>query len=143
MDYLEKHNLITPYQFGCRKNRSTNEAATILVDNIREMVDKGPLVGAVFIDLSKAFDRLSHDMLLEKLSSYGIQNGELSWITDYLFCRKQFVQIDGCCSDSNQVFAGVPQGSILAPLLFTLYFNDVIDQLCRCKILMYADDTVL
>ena len=143
MDYLEKHNLITPYQFGYRKNQSTNDAATILVDDIREMVDNGQLVGAVFIDLSKAFDTLSHDMMLEKLSSYGIQNGELLWFTDYLFCRQQFVQIDGCCSDSNQVFAGVPQGSILGPLLFILYFNDVLDQLCQCKILMYADDTVL
>ena len=71
------------------------------------------------------------------------RNGELLWFTDYLFCRQQFVQIDGCCSDSNQVFAGVPQGSILGPLLFILYFNDVVDQLCLCKILMYADDTVL
>ena len=69
MDYLEKHNLITPYQFGYGKNRSTNDTATILVDGIREMVDNGQLVGAVFIDLNKAFDTLSHDMMLEKLSS--------------------------------------------------------------------------
>ena len=143
MDYLEKHNLISSHQFGYRKNRSTNNAAKILVDDIREMVDKRQLVGAVFIDFSKAFDTLSHVMLLEKLSSYGIKDGELLWFTDYLFCRQQFVQIDGCCTVPNQVFAGVPQGSILGPLLFILYFNDVVDQLCQCKILMYADDTVL
>lgn len=87
--------------------------------------------GAVFIYLNKTFDTLSHDMMLEKLT-YRIQNGELLWFTDYLFCRQQFVQINGYCC-----------WSILGPLLFILYFNDVVDQLCQCKILMYADDNVL
>ena len=143
MEYLEQHNLISNYQFGYRKNRSTNAAATILVDDIREMVDKGNMVGAVFIDLSKAFDTLSHSILIEKLSAYGVRNGELLWFTEYLFSRQQFVQVDGYSSDSTYVLTGVPQGSILGPLLFILYFNDVVDQLCQCKILMYADDTVL
>lgn len=141
--YLENHKLITIYQFGYRKSRSTNIAATILVDEIREMVDKGLMVGTVFIDLSKAFDTLSHNVLLSKLSSYGIRNNELLWFTDYLFSRQQYVQVNNHTSNLTHVLTGVPQGSILGPLLFNLYFNDVVDQLCECRILMYADDTVL
>ena len=143
VDYLEEYNLITKYQFGYRKKRSTNAAATILVDDIRGNVDKGHMVGAVFIDLSKAFDTLSHSMLIEKLSAYGVRNSELLWFTDYLFGRQQFVQVDGCSSESTYMMTGVPQGSILGPLLFMIYFNDVVDQVCQCEILMYADDTVL
>ena len=143
MEYLEQHILISNYQFGYRKNRSTNAAATILVDDIREIIDKGNMVGAVFIDLSKAFDTLSHSILIEKLSAYGVRNGELIWFTDYLFSRQQFVQVDGYSSDSTYVLTGVLQGSTLGPLLFILYFNDVVDQLCQFKIMMYADDTVL
>ena len=143
MEYLEQHNHISNYQFGYRKNRSTNAAATILVDDIREMVDKGNMVGAVFIDLSKAFDTLIHSILIEKLSAYSVRNGKLLWFTDYLFSRQQFVQVDGYSSDSTYVLTGVSQGSILGPLLFILYFNGVVDQLCQCKILVHADDTVL
>ena len=96
-----------------------------------------------FIDLSKAFDTISHSVLLEKLSQYGIQDNELNWYTDYLFLRKQNVQFKGVLSEPNPVFTGVPQGSILGPLLFLIHFNDVHKSLSYSKIITYADDTVI
>ena len=93
--------------------------------------------------MSKAFDTISHSVLLEKLSRYGIQDNELNWFTDYLFLRKQIVQFKGVLSELNPVFTGVPQGSILGPLLFLIHFNDVRKSLSYSKIITYADDTVI
>ena len=97
----------------------------------------------VFIDLSKAFDTVSHSCLLNKLPSYGIVNKELQWFTDYLFSRTQSVQFKGALSDANPIFTGVPQGSILGPLLFSIHFNDVHTPLQSTSIITYADDTVI
>ena len=96
-----------------------------------------------FIDLSKAFDTVSHSCLLNKLPSYGINNKELHSFTDYLFSRTQSVRFKGVLSDANPIFSGVPQGSILGPLLFTIHFNDVHTPLQLTLIITYADDTVI
>ena len=93
MDFLEEERLLSDCQFGYRSGRSTNLAATLFVDNVRNDVDKGKLVGAVFIDLRKAFDTLSHDVLLTKLKVYGVNGRELAWFTYYLFRRQQYVQL--------------------------------------------------
>ena len=87
LDHLEKYHLLTNCQYGYRKNRSTEFASTLLLDDIRKSVDRGELVGAVFIDLSKAFDNIGHEILLSKLPSYGIRNTELTRFTDYLFSK--------------------------------------------------------
>ena len=115
----------------------------VIIDDIRKEVDKGNLVGAVFIDLSKAFDTLSHAVLLKKLEAYGIQGNELHWFTDYLFCRQQYVNLGASRSSNEPVFCGVPQGSILGPLLFLVFYNDMADQLVNARVLKYADDTVV
>ena len=141
-EYLETNKLLTNCQFGYRYKRSTECAATLFVDNIRREVDKGNLVGAVFMDLSKAFDTVGHATLIEKLRRYGINESELSWFTDYLFNRSQVVEIDQSQSDPYPLLSGVPQGSILGPLLFLIYFNDLLDCLTEAKI-MCADDTVV
>ncbi len=94
-------------------------------------MDKGLLTRAVFIDLSKAFDTVSHSNLLNKLTSFGIRSYELEWFTNYLFNRAQYVSFDGSISEKFQVTSGVPQGSILGTLLFIYH------------IIKYADDTVL
>ncbi|KAL9960121.1 hypothetical protein ACROYT_G033530 [Oculina patagonica] len=141
--HLERNGLISEHQFGLRSNRSTELAVTLFTDLIRKEAGGGKATGAVFIDLTKAFDTISHSVLLEKLSCYGIQDNELNWFTDYLFLRKQLVQFKGVLSEPNPVFTGVPQGSILGPLLFLIYFNDVHQPLRYSKIITYADDTVI
>jgi hypothetical protein len=141
--YLEKNNLLTNIQFGYRASRSTELATTLLLDSIRKEMDAGKLVGTLYIDLSKAFDTVGHAVLLSKLPSYGIEGIELCWITDYLFNRKQHVFYEGVLSECQSVTCGVPQGSVLGPLLFLLYFNDFSKCLKRSKTLMFADDTVV
>ena len=101
------------------------------------------LTGAIFIDMAKAFDTISHNSIINKLPSYGIIDNEKEWITDYLFNRWLKVSYESLVSSSQPVFCGVPQGSILGPLLFLLHFNDAPKQLKHCKIIMYADDTVI
>ena len=143
MAHLERHNLLFEYQFGFRPNRSTELAVTYFTDFIRKEADSSKATGAVFIDLTKAFDTISHSIMLSKLSHYGASDMELQWLTDYLFLRKQIVHFNGVFSEPNPINAGVPQGSILGPLLFLIFFNDVHSPLRHCKILTYAIDTVI
>ena len=143
MKLLEFNGFLSEHQFGFRPNRSTELAVTLFTDLIRKEADGGKATGAIFIDLSKAFDTISHSVLLEKLSRYGIQDNELNWFTDYLFLRNQIVQFKGVLSEPNPVFTGVPQGSILGPLLFLIHFNDVHKSLRYSKIITYADDSVI
>jgi len=142
-NYLEKNKLLTKYQFGYRANRSTELAATLFLDEVRREIDNGKLVGAVFMDLSRAFDTLGHSTLLSKLKTYGINGSEIKWFSDYLFGRKQCIQLGTELSPVYPVFTGVPQGSLLGPLLFIIYFNDFADCLTYSKVVMYADDTVV
>ena len=141
--YLESNNLLNDCQFGYRKKRSTKLATTLFCDMIRKYVDQGYMVGGLFLDLSKAFDTIGHSVLLEKLMLYGICGPELSWFTDYLFNRSQHVELNNVISETRNITSGVPQGSILGPLLFITFFNDLKDNLNHCKIIQYADDTVI
>ena len=143
MSYLEENNLLFCRQFGYRKKRSTELAASILLDDIRKEVDQGQLVGVIYLDLSKAFDTIAHSILLEKLTAYGINDCELAWLTSYLFHRSQQVVLDNIRSESQQVNCGVPQGSILGPLFFLIFFNDFPDALLRARVIQFADDTVI
>ena len=119
MAHLERHSLLFEYQFCFRSNRSTELAITYFTDLIRKEADNGKATGAVFNDLSKAFDTISHSVLLSKLSRYGVYDMELQWFTDYLFLRKQIVPFNGVLSKPNSINTGVPQGSILGSLLFS------------------------
>ena len=105
--YLEKNFLLCNEQFGYRSNRSTKLASTLLCDNIRKSLDKGELVGAVFIDLTKAFDTVGHGVLLNKLYEYGIEGIEHDWMKSYLFNRQQFVFLDGVASENQSLLSGV------------------------------------
>ena len=106
-------------------------------------MDSGKLTGAVFVDLTKAFDTVGHSILLSKLPSFGITGNELEWFTNYLFGRRQQVIVNKVLSDTQFVLCGVPQGSILGPVLFLLYYNDLPSILTKAEILMFADDTVM
>ena len=142
-DFLERNRLLTDSQFGYRQNRSTKLASTFVFDDIRKFIDGGQLVGVVYIDLTKAFDTVGHGTLLHKLQEYGVEGRELEWFTNYLFNRNQAVYVDNAISTKQQLSNGVPQGSILGPLLFTILFNDFPDCLAHSKVIMYADDTVV
>ena len=143
INHLEMHNFLSPKQFGFRKQRNTEFANVLFTDAIRSAMDRGELTGALFVDLSKAFDTVSHAALLDKLPAFGVTSNELNWFTDYLFNRSMFVSHNDSISQKMAVTCGVPQGSILGPLLFLLHFNEVPDLLSHCHVLMYADDTVL
>ena len=142
-EYLKEHNILSPYQCGFRKAHSTEFAALSLADTIRRNIEQGQLTGALFIDFRKAFDSIDHSVLLNKLSALGIVDHELVWFEDYLHNRNQIVGHQGVYSEAEYLTSGVPQGSILGPLLFVLYVNDLPSVVRNCKILMYADDTVL
>ena len=141
--YLEENNLLSKNQFGFRTNSSTQHAVTKFSDSIRQNMDKGLMTGTIFIDLRKAFDTVDHARLLSKLTIYGIRNEKLMWFEDYLFNRTQFVEFESAVSSIHPISCGVPQGSILGPLLFTLLINDIDIHLKWCEIIMYADDIVI
>ena len=117
---------------------STELAAALLLEDIRKNEDRGQIVGAVCVDLSKAFDTIAHSKLVTKLPSYGIDGKEFTWFEDYLFNRSAQVRYN----DIYYLKSGVPQGSILGPLLFVLFFNDITDVI-ETNIVKYADDTVI
>ena len=104
--------------------------------------DKGLVTGSVFIDLAKAFDTVDHDILLSKLKYYGVCDESLPWFKNHFAGRKQFVHIDSQSSEELAIASGVPQGSILGPLLFIVYINDLPRCVKHCSVNMYADDTV-
>ena len=106
-------------------------------------LDQGMCTGIVFVDLKKAFDTVDHDILLEKLSHYGIKNTELKWFSSYLGNRRQCCRVNGITSNFENITCGVPQGSCLGHLLFLLYINDLPFALKCSKVIMYADDTSL
>jgi len=143
MNFLEENKLLNKNQFGFRPSRNTEHAATLFSDTIRKNMNEGKLTGAIFIDLRKAFDTLNHSQIVSNLRSFGVNGIENELFTDYLFNRKQTVCFNKLFSRYESVTCGVPQGSILGPLLFLISFNDVAESLLHCEITMYADDTVI
>ena len=126
-NFLDINNLIYSLQFGFRQKYSTTHALINLTESIRQTLDEGSFDCGIFVDLQKAFDSVDHKILLHKLEFYGIRGVCNDWIKSYLSDRKQFVSINGYDSDLMPVIYGVPQGSILGPLLFLIYFNDPSD----------------
>ena len=126
-----------------REGHSTELAALELVDRITIDMDKMKTPISIFLDLSKAFDTLNHDILLHKLKYYGIDGVAHQLMRSYLTDRKQFVEIDNTNSDTLILTTGVPQGSILGPLLFLIYMNDISKASELFKFILYADDTNL
>ena len=142
--YLKDQNILYDKQFGFRTGHSTEHAIAQLVDQIYEAFEKNEYTLGVFIDLSKAFDTVDHSILLKKLELYGITDRNYAWIKSYLSNRLQYIQIDeNSRTEFCVVKCGVPQGSILGPLLFLLYVNDLKNASSVLDPIMFADDTNL
>ena len=139
--HLNDNDLLCNAQSGFRKKFSTQTSLHRLTEYIYKSLDNGKIVGMVALDLQKAFDTVDHCILLEKLNHYGIKDKSHKWFSSYLKNRKQFACINSTKSDSNYINTGVPQGSILGPLLFILYINDLPGCFNHCEVNMYADDT--
>ena len=142
-EYFSSNNLFYKSQYGFRKKHSTEMAALELIDKIKLDLDKGELPLAIFLDLSKAFDTIDHSIHIHKLSFYGVKYKALDLFKSYLQNRKQYVEVDGTASDCQIIKTGVPQGSILGPLLFLIYINDISNASKQFDMISYADDSTI
>ena len=142
-EYFNSNNLLAEQQYGFRTNHSTEYAAVKLVETISKEMESGSTPTALYIDLSKAFATLSFDILLYKLNYYGVKGNAFKLLKNYLTNRKQYVVFNSQNSENVDITTGVPQGSILGPLLFSICINDLITISNKLKFIMYADDTTI
>ena len=141
--YFKSNNLFTENQYGFLEGLSTELATLELTNRLYKYMDDNKIPISVFIDLSKAFDTIDHSILIHKLKYYGLEGSTLNLLTDYLTDRSQCVSFNNCNSSILPIKCGVPQGSILGPLLFIIYTNDIVQMNSKFKLIMYADDTTL
>ena len=142
MKHLIDENLLSSKQYGFISGRSTTLQLLNYIDKCVKTIAEGGVIDTIFFDFAKAFDSVPHRRLISKLESYGISGRVLNWIKNYLNERQQTVSVNGEKSDPVEVFCGVPQGSVLGPLLFVLYINDILDN-NKSHGFMFADDTKL
>ena len=124
-DFLHKNDVLFEHHFGFQRNKSTNQAILDIYSNLFESIEKKKCSCCILLDFAKAFDTVDHEILLRKLDYYGIRGTALNWFKSYLCNRSQCVSIDGQLSDELNITHGVPQGSVLGPLLFLLDSNDI------------------
>ena len=140
-NFLDANDLLYNSQFGFRHNHSTSHAIITLIEKISRALDTGKIVCGIFIDFRKAFDVIPHKTLLKKLYAYGIRGEIYNWFKSYLSDRSQFVQYQNSKSGTKPITHGVPQGSILGPLLFILYINDFSNASELLFSILFADNT--
>ena len=143
LSFINKHNILSQHQYGFQSGKSTELAINSLLGNVNESFEEKKNNICIFLDFAKAFDTVNHQILLKKLNYYGIRGHSLRWFENYLQERKQCVSIGNTNSDVKILKCGVPQGSILGPLLFLIYINDITNSSNKLKFLLFADDTCL
>ena len=142
--WIESKGLLNECQYGFRRGRNTGLLLTCLTDTIRKFLNEGKVSVVVSVDLSKAFDLVDHSCLVKKLNSkFGFAISACRFIWSYLSGREQIVSLNGLNSEALPVRSGVPQGSVIGPILFTLFLNDLFDELNFCKPFVFADDIQL
>ena len=142
-DYFKDDKLLYNGLYGFRKDHSTELATMELIDRALSEIDRKNCAIAVFMDLSKAFDTLDYKILIKKLHYYGVRDKDLEWFTNYLNNRWQYVELDNVQSQLLELQTGVPQGTILGPLLFLIYINDLPMATENFEYILYADDSTL
>ena len=141
--FLQDHSIIHPFQSSNRKSHSTESALIYFTDEILKNMDEKHISVVVLLDMTRAFDSIHHDILLAKLRRIGISSSALVWFSSYLSGCKQVVRIGNTVSEQLELRFGVPQGSILGPVLFTLYVNELLSIPKHCQSMGYVDDTKL
>lgn len=141
--FLESHNILSATQFGFQKGKGINDAIWSFIKSVLDAKDNSDQTMGLFLDLSKAFDMVNHEILIRKLNKFGLRGLAENWFKSYLSDRKQLVEINSAKSSSKIVEHGVPQGSILGPILFLLYINDLPLNITQAKVILFADDTNL
>jgi exonuclease III len=141
--YLDEHDFISQDQSAYLKNHSTQTSLHRVTEDWLESMNEGLITGVCFLDISKCFDSIDHDLLLKKLECYGIQSTELKWFTSYLSNRMQVTKCNNTISSPRAIRTGVPQGSVLGPFLFLLFANDLSSFVNGGQINCFADDTII
>ena len=140
--HFTEQNILFDLQHGFREKRSCETQLIMLVDELAKNMQAKKQTDLILLDFSKAFDKVAHEKLLLKLHFYGIRGNTLNWIKEFLDNRSQSVLLNGSNSDSIPTSSGVPQGSVLGPILFLAYINDLLDQV-KSRVRLFADDTAM